>query len=152
MFKKILCPVDFSAHAHDALKISVELALSCDSELSVINVAEPVPVSIGGVGMASVNPQIFNVAEYQKNMEDAAFEQLQKLCQEMIPDSVNSNIHILVGHAGENVVEFAGQQSVELIVLSTHGRTGLKRLLLGSTAEYIIRHASMPVLSVRIKE
>ena len=152
MFKKILCPIDFSNHAHEALKMAVLMAEKYEAELSVIHIVDPVPVGMPQAGVAPVNPKVFNISNYEKNMQKVAKEQLDDICQKEISSTVHYDQSISVGHAGEAITEFAEEKGVDLIVLSTHGRTGLKRLLLGSTAEYVIRHASKPVLTVRISE
>ena len=143
--RHILVPMDFSGFARQALGVAVPLARKHHARISLVHVVQP-PVVMrtfpdGGIAMPVDIPKL----------RDVGREQLEKLAVQLLPDDVRGQILIRQGNAAMEVVSAAKAIKADLIALSTVGRSGLKRLLLGSTAERIVRHAPCSVLTVRRK-
>lgn len=155
---KILCPTDFSEHSYRALEIARGFARQLSAKLVLIHVVPRVPVSTsiqtGAIGYnAPSGLGGFNVTEYVKELKASARESLNGIIEKKLDKDVSVEGYVL--HGGDEADEinsFAEDQNVDLIVLSTHGRTGLTRLVFGSVAEKVIRHANTPVLTVRSRE
>jgi nucleotide-binding universal stress UspA family protein len=95
---------------------------------------------------------VFKIPEFEKYLHAEATEKLRKASEELVGKTVK--VRTLVGHglAAEEIVPMAKAESVDLIVISTHGSTGLERFVFGSVAEKVVRLAECPVLTVRQKE
>lgn len=140
-WKRILVPLDFSKTSLRALEAAVPLAETAGARLYLLNVIEPNPYISGLEGSPPVMPDA--------TLARDASQQLPRLAEHFVPKSVTTKSLVLRGRPASVIVETAVQNQVDLIVLSTHGHTGLDRLLLGSTAEHVVRHAVCPVLVVR---
>ncbi|PCI07154.1 stress protein UspA [bacterium] len=135
----ILVPVDFSDPGVKALTYAAQMASLFDATVLMAYVIEPVPMP-AEISMAAV---------YDPDIEDRALERLAMIGETHFTDCHRETPIILRGHAGTELVKCAQTQASDLIVLGTHGYTGLKHLLLGSTAEYVVRSAPCPVLTIR---
>lgn len=135
--KPILCPTDFSTSSDAALEYAAALAQHGGAELHVIHVDDE-PLLYGSGKLAYV-PN----AENRKRLED---ELLRR------DPHVECKHHLLTGDPAEQIEAYADSQDVGLIVLGTHGRTGLSRLVMGSVAEKVVRSAKQPVLVVKQPE
>ncbi len=142
--KKILCPTDFSGPSCMALDRACELAQYFSAELLVVNVVLPVPT-----GSAPVHPIGFNVPSYQKQLRENTEKSLEELIRERIPDEVEVRGIVLHGQPADEIIRVAKDEDVDIIVISTHGGTGLDHLIFGSVAEKVIRYADHPVLTIR---
>jgi universal stress protein A len=144
--KKIIVPTDFSAGSGKALEYAAALAAQFDAKVTLLHIAE-----VGSMG-------------YEHGTDDfpRMESQLRIAAEKQIADGENesSAIEFKVGRgwpfggkrACHEIVEAARKQRADLIVISTHGFSGLNRLILGSTAERVVRHAPCPVLVVRARE
>jgi nucleotide-binding universal stress UspA family protein len=142
--RTILAPTDFSKHAACAVRYACGLSERFGATLHLLHVLSEV-VAIGpDPTLAPVLPP-----EYYRESERAASATLRTLLDPNwgCPSSVVTKVHW--GSPVEAIVEYAGAQSVDLIVIATHGRTGLSHVLLGSVAERIVREAPCPVLTIR---
>ncbi len=139
--RKILVPVDFSEPSQKAAQYALALAEDYGAELVLLHVVEPYPL-LPEMPAAS--------AELQAMAEKAAGARLKKLVKSAA--AVPCLGQVRVGHAARTIVEEAKVQGADLIVASTHGRTGLARAALGSVAEQVVRRADCPVLVVREQE
>ncbi len=141
--KKILVPIDFSDYSKSALKYAVNFCKNFNAEMILIYVVEPViyppDFSMGQIAIPSVN------AEW----DERARQELDKLAKEEIPDSVPVKTIIKTGKPFLEIIENAGELDVDLIIIATHGRTGVEHILFGSTAEKVVRKAPCPVLTLR---
>ncbi|HKP36343.1 MAG TPA: universal stress protein [Pyrinomonadaceae bacterium] len=143
--QKILLPTDFSGCANFALPYAAEIARATKASIICVHVVEPVVPAVGYTGLAEPLP----IADISEQLEDSAERQLPKLAE--CEECVGLNVEELIVHgdpAGE-IVRVAAEQEVDLIVISSHGRTGLGRMIFGSTAEAVVRHATCPVLVVK---
>ena len=143
-FRKILCPVDFSEPSHEALTVANELALEFKSRLYALNVITPVPVISAPTG-----PITFNVPLYEENLRAAVEESMQKIMKESVSEKLDAESIVTFGDAANTIIRTAEEKSIDLIVISTHGRTGWQRFFLGSVAEKVVRLAPCPVFAVR---
>jgi len=136
--KEILVPVDFSPCSRKALQCAIPLAKQFGATVTVVHVAQE----------CVQNPEMI-LADSQ--ILEAGKTALDDLVRE-IGGSVNVQAVVRLGLPASEIVEVAQELQSDLIVLSTHGRSGLAHVLLGSTAEKVVRHAPCPVLVVREKE
>ncbi len=141
--QKILCPVDFSAPSRNALRYANEFAKAMNAKITVMHVIQPQPIA------ADVNvPYVPLEIELEKN----AKEDLARIVKEEVQEGVLVEQVMAFGLPSDCVIAQAQKENVDLIILGTHGRTGISRLLMGSTAENVIRHAARPVLVVKASE
>ena len=145
--KKILWPTDFSKASLKALDAAIELADQFSAEILAVNIIGEIPAAYGYPGAGS-----FNVAMYQEELEKNNKERLRETLDQNIKKNIKTSTKVLHGREADEIVKAADENQADLIVISTHGFTGLKRLLLGSVAEAVIRHADQPVLTIRITE
>jgi len=141
--KRILCPTDFSAPACTCVKVANELALHFGAELLLVNVVPVVPT-------APPDPNyVFKVPEYERYLHLDAEKHLEEVQRDMIDAKVK--VRAMVGHgaAADEIVAIADKEDADLIVIATHGSTGLERLVFGSVAERVVRLSMVPVLTVR---
>lgn len=133
----VVVPVDFSDRSLDALDEALRLTED-PSRLHVVHVLEDV---------SSYEPEfIWETVSHEERMREA-----EQALKEWLDDPVYSGIHlhVVLGNPGYEITELAKQLDAALIVISSHGRTGLSHLLLGSVAERVLRLAHCPVLVIR---
>jgi universal stress protein A len=142
--QRILLPTDFSKYAASATKYACELAAKFDAELHLLHTLEVHPAAaIPEFAMALALPS--HIAESRAAAEKALTRVLDPQWS-----AGRKVIHsILEGSPIVEIVRYARKQNIDLIVLSTHGRTGLAHVIVGSVAESVIRTAPCPVLTVR---
>jgi nucleotide-binding universal stress UspA family protein len=142
--RSILAPTDFSAHSEQAVRFACGLAERLGAELHLLHVlSEILPAGPDPLLMPVMPP------EYYEENEERASETLGRLLQPAwgTPRSVVTAVRW--GSPVEAIVAYAVDVKVDLIVIATHGRTGLSHVLLGSVAERIVREAPCPVLTIR---
>lgn len=141
----ILLPTDFSDCGNYALTYAAFLARKFAASVICVHVIEPIVPTVGYSGMTEPLP----IADISEQLEDSAERELPKIaeCEECAGLEVEEVI--VHGEAASEIVRVAKERNVDLIVLASHGRTGLGRILFGSTAEAVVRHASCPVLVVK---
>lgn len=142
--KRILCPTDFSDPARSCVEASSELAQHFAAELLLLHVVPVLP---------SLPPDpnfVFKVPEYELRLHADADKRLRELRDELAARNVK--VRTLVGHgpAASEIIAVARKEAADLIVISTHGSTGLGHLVFGSVAEKVVRQAECPVLTVRM--
>ena len=141
-FHKILCPTDFSDGSRQALRLAID-RLGPDSHLVLLHVWEPPYVYGPDAGLPGA------VVVETKALAEAELARWKGEAEQLGARGVST---VLAGGAPwHEIVEVARRDpSIDLIVMGTHGRTGLSHVLLGSVAEKVVRHASCPVLVARI--
>src|SRR5262245_24645157 len=134
---KILVPTDFSTTGHSALDLATSLARDRGAKLLIAHVEEP-PLAYGG-------------GEMYYGIEQPDRKELEKMLSEVVPTdpTVDYEHRLVIGSPATAIVYLAEKENVELIVMPTHGRTGLLRVLMGSVAEEVVRKATCPVLTVK---
>ena len=143
--RSILLPTDFSECANFALSYAASLARMFGASLICVHVIEPMVPSVGYSGMTEPLP----IADISDQLEESAERELPKFAECKECDGLELEELIVHGEAASEIVRVANERKVDLIVVSSHGRTGLGRILFGSTAEAVVRHASCPVLVVK---
>jgi nucleotide-binding universal stress UspA family protein len=143
--RSILLPTDFSDCGNYALSYAASLARRFGASVICVHVIEPMVPTVGYSGMTEPLP----IADISDQLEDSAERELPKLaeCEECAGLEIEEVI--VHGEAAAEIVRVAKERKVDLIVVSSHGRKGLGRILFGSTAEAIVRHAPCPVLVVK---
>ena len=136
--EKILFPTDLSPASEQALSWATSLARDTGATILIVHVEEP-PMAYGGGEM------------YIGFDEEGTRSELRKELVQIVPADHNVSFEhmLLVGEPAHAIVEAAEKENVDLIVMGTHGRTGLTRLLMGSVAEAVVRRAKCPVLTVK---
>jgi len=137
---RILVPIDFSPHAKKALEYAVDLATKFGAEITLLHVLEQLVYP--GEWLVAMPTTSSFVPETRRALEE-------KLEGMMEDQSVKKKITVRMGRAWQEIVEFAKERGSDLIVMGTHGYTGVQHVLLGSVAEKVLRHAPCPVLSIR---
>jgi universal stress protein A len=144
--RRILVPIDFSACSRRALLYALSFARQFGAQLLLVHVVEPMIVP---ENLLMAVPEL---PEAGGNLLGEAQERLAQLARKEIPAEVKFDTVVRVGRPYQELIEAAKAGDVDLIVIATHGYTGLKHVFLGSTAERVVRHASCPVLTVREAE
>ncbi|HVF56077.1 MAG TPA: universal stress protein [Pyrinomonadaceae bacterium] len=144
--RSILLPTDFSECAGHALPAAASLARLTGARIICLHVVEPV---VPAVGWTPVAEPLLPSAEVGEQLEDSATRELPKIAGSAEFAGLDVEDVIAHGEAASEIVRVAKERGVELIVISSHGRTGLGRILFGSTAESVVRHAHCPVLVVK---
>jgi len=139
--KSIMVPIDFTENSRSALRFASELAKRFDATISAVHVIPDEEVA--GVYIQKRTPQ--RIKEIQKEVE----EEFKKFIPEDIESSVQVQRLVRVGEPYVEILRQAKESAVDLIVMSTHGRSGISHTLLGSVAEKVVRKASCPVLTVK---
>lgn len=142
-FKEIIVPTDFSEHSLRALDYAVEIAEKFSAELKIVYVIEPL-IQAADVAWSSVDFEMLNRAH-----RESADRQLVTLLDERIPKSVSAEFMILTGKPFVEIVRLARAENADLIVMATHGRGAISHILMGSTADKVVRKAPCPVLTVK---
>jgi nucleotide-binding universal stress UspA family protein len=141
--QRILMPTDFSTYSATATQYACELATKYDAELHLLHALEVHLASTPGFGVGLALPQ------YTHESKAAAEKSLASVLDPQW--SVGRKvIHAVVeGSPKVEIVRYARTQDIDLIVMATHGRSGLAHILIGSVAESVVRTAPCPVLTVR---
>ena len=145
--RRILYATDYSKASEPALQQAVDLAKQNNAELTVVNVIEPVMPYVAG--------DDFGGAELYVRLEESttkdAESSMQKLMRRLDRSKVKAKSLVLKGNPHEQIVKTAKSKKADMIVIGTHGRTGLSKLFLGSVAGRVVSTATCPVLTVRGK-
>jgi len=142
--RSILAPADFSAHSERAVRYACGLAERLGAELHLLHVlSEILPAGPDPLLMPVMPP------EYYEENEERAKETLGRLLQPDWGSPRSVVTAVRWGSPVEGIVVHAAELKVDMIVIATHGRTGLSHVLLGSVAERIVREAPCPVLTIR---
>jgi len=143
--QSILVSTDFSDGAHHGLAKAAELAGEVGAKVTVCHVLDPSPLA-----PIPVRGDSAEQVQHEQDIEKAIHEALLEVAAKYFGDIENVKTTLIMStNAAQGICHYAGKEDTDLIVLSTHGRTGLKHLLIGSVAEKVVRHAPCPVLTVR---
>lgn len=149
MYQKILVPIDGSDTASRGLQEAIKLAKLTGARLRLLHVVDQISFA---AGMESAGMMTGEMLEL---LREGGEQVLKKAAARVAKAGVRVDTVLcdgLAGRVSDHVVEQAGKWGAGLVVLGTHGRRGMSRLLLGSDAEMIVRQATVPVLLVRAKE
>lgn len=136
LINRILCPIDFSKYNQVANDYASALAQSTGASITYLHTYLPDPV----YGDAS----LFDAEEHENRFRQKLEDEFQPTC-----DGVEATYAVVFGTPADRILRFAEENEIDMIVIGTHGRTGLKRLIMGSVAESIVRRATCPVLAIK---
>jgi universal stress protein A len=142
IFSTILCPIDFERDSMDALELACRIAKQNSATVCLLTVIGAPPAAATALPPAPLVPDT--------EFETSCRGQLEALAKEKLT-GVPSEIFVATGNAASEILNLAAGRNVDLIVMGTHGRTGVKHLLLGSVAERVVRESRVPVLTVHPK-
>ncbi len=138
-YKRVLCPVQLDDHSLMTLAVAKEIAKRNNGKLFVLHAVSPNtdPTRIGGAAMPARDEKV-------SEQELAAIERQQL-------SDIDHEIVLRFGHPTEEIIKAEHEFGIDLVVMATHGRTGLAALVLGSVAEHVVRESVCPVLTLRPK-
>lgn len=138
-YKRVLCPLQLDDHSVATLAVAKEIAKKNNGKLFVLHAVAPNidPTRIGGAAMPARD-------------EKASEQELAKIEREQLGDIEHETV-MRWGHPAEEIVKAEREFGIDLVVMATHGRTGVAHLVLGSVAERVVRESACPVLTVRPK-
>jgi universal stress protein A len=146
-FKKILCPVDFSDNSREAMRRAADLAVATGGSLTLLHVVH-VPIAAYADGAPMMPQPGERLTQELGTAAEKSLAEWKKRAEEM--GAKNVTTQVVAGVPWHMIVEtLEADRGYDLVVIGTHGRTGLSRVLLGSVAETVVRHAPCPVLVVR---
>lgn len=141
--KKVLIPIDFSDYSKNSLRYSVNFTRCFNAELILIYVIEPViyppDFSMGQIAVPAVDVDI----------DKRASEELKKLAKTEIPADMKVKTLVKTGKPFVEIIETAAAENIDLIIIASHGHSGVEHILFGSTADKVVRKAPCPVLTLR---
>jgi nucleotide-binding universal stress UspA family protein len=144
--QRILVPIDFSEHSKNALKYAIPFARQFQAAINLIYVVEPTiypaDFSFGQIGFPNV----------EEELRTRGGEELEHLMQKEIGGNVPSKSIVRTGKPFYEINQYALEEHIDLIIIATHGHSGMEHMLFGSTAEKVVRKAPCPVLVVRSGE
>lgn len=141
-FKKILFPIDFSECSEKVFPEALNMAETFGAKLYLLFVAR----DISFLTTIDVSPDLLTntVAEVAR----AGEKKMEAFCQKKLKAFSNYETKVVAGNPGDEIVKYADDQGIDLIIMGTHGRKGLERTFIGSVADHVIKHAAVPVLTV----
>lgn len=142
-FERILVPVDFAPHSAQALRVGCDVAAHYSASVTLAHVHEPVDYALPEGYVLYTPDQLSRITAELENRLRASREEAEALGVGRV------DARLLRGSAAVEIVELARSAGFDLIVMGTHGRTGLKHVLMGSVAERVLRTAPCPVLTVK---
>lgn len=144
--KKIMCPVDFSEGSEHAMRYAVAFASAYEAELELLHVVElPFLPSYSTAGVPDMSLPVEQIQEECENRLEGIVEE-----QKEVYDNISGRV--VVGAPFVEIIREAREGNFDLLVVGTHGRTGIKHMLIGSVAEKVVRKAPCPVLTVKHPE
>ena len=144
---RVLVPVDFSPHSELALRYATALAGRLGASVDLLHVVED-PIAAGAWG-SEIQIQIPNLSDLRKTLIEEGERRLERCWASAGGPGVHMVKTVRMGPAADAITEYAKALGIDLIVMGTHGRSGLAHLFMGSVAERVVRHAPCPVLTLR---
>jgi len=148
--KKILAPIDFSEHSMNAMRSAMEMAKDVGAEVHLVHVIAPhhhfIPLPL------ATNVEQSRELAREAAMIEQAEEELARIKKDEFGDSKKVLTFAVVGHPVQKLVDYAKEQSIDLIVMATHGRSGIEHTLIGGTTEKVVRNSPCSVLVIRARQ
>jgi len=143
--KRIIATTDFTEASHRAVEVCARLAAKSAAKVTLLHAYDPIPLGPA----VSYPATIWTGDDFAKQMKAEAEELLDEVRKERLPDIDVDTEAIAAQNTSHGICDYADKQNADLIVVGTHGRTGVAHLMMGSVAERVIRHAPCSVLAVR---
>jgi len=147
--KNILVPTDCSEVSNDAVKYAIKFAKQCDARLTLllVTVSEPITI-LNDYGYFSPELHQKLITESDKR----AKSDLEEFWKNVADDKIKITLVNSKGDPFTEIVRYAAEADIDLIIMGTHGRTGLKHVFMGSVAEKVVRYSPQPVLTIKHKD
>ncbi len=144
--KKILVPIDFSEFSKGAVDCAMFIANKFASQIDILHVIEH-----------EIHPSYYvsgiqSIFEVDIGLKNRVLQNMKEFLADQINEDILINFHVCEGKAHKEIIEYAKDSKTDLIVIATHGLTGLEYILLGSTTEKVVRWANCPVLTVKLNQ
>lgn len=156
MFKRLLVPLDGSRLGSRAVRYATEIAQHFSAEVILLHVIESaIPISAPIDAMSSIqSPPSTEIAarvafEADKRNAAHAKQYLSRKVRAMKSQDIQASYQVVVGHPAQSIMEFTDNEKIDLVVMTTHGRSGLGRAVMGSVADEVIRDSGLPILVIR---
>ncbi len=156
MFERIMVPMDGSRYSARALPYAIEIASKFNAEIILLRVVHRVrpvtPVGPSGTGiMSDYTNQIFveSAIDEEKQHLAEGKRYLQRQLKHITQNNLKGSYRVLVGDPAEEIIDLCKKESINLVVMTTTGKSGVKRAFLGSVADRVIREPGFPVLVIR---
>ena len=145
-FNTILFATDFSECSDQAFQYAHMLAKKCEAKLLLVHVINE-PVDLRGFYVPHIS-----FDKLEEEIEEGAKKMMEKFCRTHLGEDIRYETFIVPGIPYDEIIKKGQEQSADLIILGTHGRTGLDHVLFGSTAEKVVRKSPIPVMTVTTSE
>lgn len=158
MFKRVLVPLDGSRFASKAMKYAVEIARNFQAEIVLLQVVKPAVTISAPVNGESViqSPAVTEAAvQLAMNEDKRNVSNAKRYLSEKIRDIKSKNIQcsysVTIGNPADSIIQFSQKNKIDLIIMTTHGKSGILRAVMGSVADALVRKSGKPVLVIRSK-
>ncbi len=140
----ILVPVDFSIHSKTALEFALKIAPTYNARLQLLHVIEE-----------SIHPSFYaagitSIFEFNSQLKTKSEQAIREMFESISGSDIEADIFVVEGRASSEIIKFAEEKSSDLIIIATHGLTGIEHLLLGSVTEKVVRMSKCPVLTIKV--
>lgn len=142
-FSQILVPFDFSDHSEAALSYAVTIGEALNANLEILHVVED------NFYPAFYGPFLHSIYESKPNIEELAAEKMRRSVENTGFDMRRVTLSVIPGHPGSEIARYADEHAIDLIIMATHGLSGMQHLFLGSVTERTVQLAKCPVLTLR---
>lgn len=146
LYKNILLPTDFSKGSEEAYEHAKDIAKLMGAKVHLLHVIQPV---VYPTGIELAHESLINL---ESDLEKIGEENLNKVSERLKTVGVESKNTILMGKPSEQIMEYVNKYNIDLVVIATHGSSGIEHFLFGSTTEKVIRKVQCPVLVVHFKD
>ena len=151
MFDRIMVCLDGSGAAEEILPYVIDEALAHGSQVILLRVVSlpEITIPIGIPGEPGIPMYTERAAQHTMDEETEADDYLRRIAEPMLENDLNVECVVLPGLAGETIINYARENDCKLVAIATHGHGGVRRMVLGSTADFVLHHSSVPILIVR---
>jgi nucleotide-binding universal stress UspA family protein len=156
MFTMILVPLDGSRLSTKAIHYAIDIASKFDAEVTLLQVVKPAnpivgggPAEIGGPAVIDIEMRVA-IQQDAKNMSGARIY-LQRQIRKLRERGIKSSYKVILGSPANSIAAFCHQNNIDLIIMTTHGKSGFKRAVLGSVSDEVVRQSGVPVLLIKVR-
>jgi nucleotide-binding universal stress UspA family protein len=147
MYEKILAPLDGSELAECSLQHIKAVALGCQvPEVILLRVIEPVSSLVYSGYPEMIDGNL--IAQLEEQSQDQAKNYIEKIAVRLKREGIDVKTAIVSGRPADEILEYSKKNHIDLIIMSTHGKSGISRFAFGSVAEKVLRHSTVPVLVI----
>ena len=151
--RKILIAVDDSRYADHAAEFGFEMARLCNAGVGLVNIIEPIIMPAGSDSITGISTEVSMVDESEMvRIQKEAAENTVRRIQAQYAEDLKITNFTEYGLTADGILKCSAEFGADMIVIGTHGRTGIDRLFMGSIAENVVRHSKVPVLVVPLRE